>query len=46
MDASGVALVLIGPGSVEQVYTQHAPKKKKKSQKRSANKRKIYLLRP
>lgn len=45
MDASGVALVLIGPGSVEQVYTQHAPKKKK-SQKRSANKRKIYLLRP
>lgn len=29
MDASGVALVLIGPGSVEQVYTQHAPKKKK-----------------
>ena len=44
MDASGVALVLIGPGSVEQVYTQHAPKKK--GQKRSANKRKIYLLRP
>lgn len=29
MDASGVALVLIGPGSVEQVYTPHAPKKKK-----------------
>lgn len=33
MDASGVALVLIGPGSVEQVYTQHAPKKKKKKPK-------------
>lgn len=45
MDASGVALVLIGPGSVEQVYTQHAPKKKKKP-KEVSNKRKIYLLRP